>query len=433
MLFLHLSDIHFRAKDINRQDDPNAGLRDDLVADVKFMRERLGRTADAILISGDIAFSGERSEYDFAYLWLQSVVCPAAGCSIEDVFVIPGNHDVDRNQAATPMHCDARHALRGYPATKVDDRIRQYLSDKSSAQLLFAPLENYNRFAARFLCSIGAYDQARPEVRPFVKRDWPMDDGSVLRTWGFNSVLVSDDTDDRDQMLIDPAGAQIQREDGVAHVVVCHHPYAWLKNGAGFRERIEAVSQVHLFGHEHTRRVEEGVHFTTVRAGAVQPDRDEPGWGPGYNWINLQVGRHESGRCLDVEIWVRKREGARFIAVPDREQSDPWKVRHRLPDWTPPVQSAEPSPASAVTMTKETGPQAEQGAVSSRSVASKLFRLTEHVQRQIIVALGLDQDGDQGLKDYEFVLAAVKRAKDRGQLSELNDKADQALGSISAR
>lgn len=432
MLFLHLSDIHFNSKEINRRDDPNAGLRDDLVEDVKFMRKTLGRPADAILISGDIAFGGGEVEYDFAYKWLDTTLCPAAGCSIEDVFVIPGNHDVNRDQAATQLHKDARKALRAYSVIDAEESLRNYLSDTFSAQLIFAPIENYNRFAAKFVCSIGAYDKNKPDVTPFATRDWDMEDGSVLRVWGFNSVLVSDRHDAPDGMFVDPAAAQIERGDGITHVVMCHHPYSWLKNGAGFRERIEAVAKLLLFGHEHTRRVEEGKRFTTIRAGAVQPERDAPGWDPGYNWINLSIGRDGGKRHLDVEIWVRKKEGARFIGVPDPDRSERWTARHGLPDWSPPPASDKPDPGPPVAMEAPDEPGAAQPPVTSRAVASKLFRLSEHAQRQVIVALSLDQDGDQSLKDYEFVLAAVQRAKERDRLSDLNEKADEALGSADA-
>jgi hypothetical protein len=47
----------------------------------------------------------------------------------------------------------------------------------------------------------------------------------MLRLWGFNTVLVSDITDDKDRMLIDPAAAQIEEEDGVCHMVIAHHPF----------------------------------------------------------------------------------------------------------------------------------------------------------------------------------------------------------------
>lgn len=431
MLFLHLSDIHFRSQEINRRDDPNAGLRDDLVEDVRSMRKSLGRPADAILISGDIAFGGDEVEYDFAYNWLDKTLCPAAGCKVEDVFVIPGNHDVNRVRASTQLLKDVRQGLRSYPVHEAEQSLRNHLSDASAAQLILAPIENYNRFAAKFLCSLGAYDKSKPDVTPFATRDWDMEDGSVLRVWGFNSVLVSDRHDAPNRMFVDPAAAQIERGDGITHVVMCHHPYSWLKNGADFRDRIEAVAKLLLFGHEHTRRVEEGKRFTTIRAGAVQPERDAPGWDPGYNWINLSIGRDGGKRHLDVEIWVRKKEGARFIGVPDPDRSERWTARHELPDWSPATASHKPDPGRPVTMEAPDEPRAERQPVTSRSVASKLFRLSEHVQRQVIVTLSLDQDGDQNLKDYEFVLAAVQRAKERDKLSDLNDKADEALGSAS--
>lgn len=436
MLFVHLSDIHFKAKEINRPDDPNAALRDDIVEDVKQMRQEIGRSADAILISGDIAYAGGKTEYEYAYDWLKAVLCPAAGCEIEDVFVIPGNHDVDRRQAATHLHKDARKKLRDYPAAESDDILRNYLSDAFSSQLMFGPIESYNRFAAEFFCNLGAYDTKKPDSKPFAVREWKLNDNSTLRVWGFNSVLVSDDDDAPGSMFVDPAAAQIQRGgDHVTHVVMCHHPYSWLKNGAAFRNRIEKVAKLHLFGHEHTRRVEEGVRFTTIRAGAVHPDRRESDWDPGYNWINLSVSREDSERRLDVEIWVRKWEGARFIAVPNDDQKNPWLVRHTLPNWSapnPPAASEAPTTAPG-TMSAPAEPEPARPPVTSRIVASKLFRLSEHVQRQVIVALSLDRDGDQALKDYEFVLAAVSRAKESGQLSELDEKTDEALGSADAR
>ena len=434
ILFLHLSDIHFRSKEINRLDDPNAGLRDDIVADVQLMRRNIDRSADGILISGDIAFAGAKQEYEFAREWLKSELCPAAGCEIEDVFVIPGNHDVDRNQAATQLHKDARNKLRSYPADQSDGILRNYLTEPFAAQMLFGPIENYNRFAAEFVCNLAAEDPERPEAKPFAMRDWELNDGSTLRIWGFNSVLVCDEHDARGRMFIDPAAAQVvRRAPGVTHVVMCHHPYSWLKNGKPFRERIEEVAKLHLFGHEHTRRVEEGLRFTAVRAGAVHPDPHEPGWDPGYNWINLSVENGGPKRQLHVEIWVRKREGARFIAVPNPDNANPWSVRHDLPDWTPAATTpaaATPLAAAPTVMSAPAAPPSPS--VSARSVISKLFRLSEHVQRKLIVDLSLDQDGDQALKDYEFVLAAVRRAKDQNKLVDLNDKADEALGSASA-
>lgn len=435
MLFLHLSDIHFRSREVRRDDDPNGALRDDIVDDVRKMRAKIGRPADALLISGDIAYSGAQDEYQFATDWLKDQLCPAVGCSMDDIFVIPGNHDVDWGKTASRMHADARETLRRLNGDAADDVLREYLSEPTSSQLIFAPLENYNAFAAQFECAIGRYDDKHPELKPYAKRPWNLNDGSTLMFWGFSSVLVSDRFDAVDTMFVDPMGAQIRRENGVTHAVMCHHPYNWLRNGAAFKERLEKVTHLQLFGHEHTRRVEEGRRFTTIRAGAIQPERDDPKWDPGYNWIELSVETKPDGaRWLNVGIWVRKWEGHRFITVPDPDDNEQWSVPHRLSPWTKPVEVPIAAAGTiagdrALAMTGDDGTSAgtPDEPLRSSTVVRNLLELSEHDQRRIIGELRLDQEGDQGLKRWQFVLAAVGRAKEKGLLKALNDEVSKLI------
>lgn len=435
MLFLHLSDIHFRSREVKRDDDPNGALRDDIVDDVTKMRAKIGRPADAILISGDIAFAGAQDEFQFATDWLRDVLCPVAGCSMDEIFIIPGNHDVDRDKTASRMHVDARENLRRLDRNQADTVLREYLEDPTSSQLIFAPLENYNAFAAQFECAIGPYDDKHPELKPYVRRSWTLNDGSTLVFWGFSSVLISDRFDAIANMFVDPMGAQIQRENGVTHAVMCHHPYNWLRNGGDFQARLEKVTQLQLFGHEHTRRIEEGRRFTTVRAGAIQPERDDPQWDPGYNWIELSVEtKADEKRRLNVGIWVRKWEGHRFIAVPDPDDNERWSIPHELPNWAKPVDEPVITAEAifderTIAMSEDdgTGAATPDEPLRSTTVVRNMLELSEHDQRRIIVELRLDQDGDQGLKRWQFVLAAVSRAKEKGLLNALNDEVSKFI------
>jgi predicted phosphodiesterase len=441
MLLIHLSDIHFRATEAGLPDDPNGGLRSDLLEDIRFMRTSIGRSVDCILISGDIAFAGQAAEYDFAYRWLEQELCPTAGCALENVFVIPGNHDVNRRAAQAPVQQGARADLRRRAANEVEGELRRYLHDRMSAQVLFDPIENYNHFAAKFLCALGPYGQtgsgAPPDTenasRPFATRDLPLNDGSVLRLWGFNSVLVSDAQDAEGQMLLDPAAAQIPAELGVTHLVMCHHPFNWLKNRAGFQDRIEQVAKLQLFGHEHSRRIEDNRRFLRIRAGALQPDRDEPDWKPGYNWIDLAVSGTGENRQLDVQAWVRQHERSTFIPVPNPERQDPWHMPIPLPVWHAPaiVPVAQQGPAQ---ISEPQAPVVEvpvtpssPAPVTLRSVTLKFFKLKEHEQRRVIVQLELDDETDHDLKDYELAIAAVRRSEQRGRLAELDVKIDDVI------
>jgi hypothetical protein len=440
MLMLHISDIHFKHGEIGYDDDPNRGLRDDLIHDVRHMRARLG-SAGMILLSGDIAYAGRKDEYDFAYSWLLNDLCPAAGCEIENVLSIPGNHDVDLKAEDNPAFEAARRDLRATKPAEVDRKLVKWLHDPFASQILFGPLENYNRhFAAKLLCPIGPYNIKGKDgkvvenvSKPYVRRDVELNDGWALRIWGFNSVLVSDLSDAENTMLVDPAAAQIVRADGVAHLVMCHHPFNWIKNRGPFQERMEGVVQVQLFGHEHTERVDEHRYFVRVRAGALQPDRDAPGWRPGYNWIDASVAEVDGRRKLCVKVWARAHEVDHFTPVFDRNQNEAHENLLDIPAWQRPQQPAriersEDEMAEAVPQAMELLPMVEPPkSVTVRSVATKIFRLREPEQRRLIAQMKLDETGDNDLKDYEVAIAAVRRAARRGDLGELNREIDAIL------
>jgi hypothetical protein len=89
--------------------------------------------------------------------WLEEQLCPAAGCKIENVFVIPGNHDVDRKVETDPAQLLARDALRSRSANHVEAELRKWMRAKIAVSVIFGPIENYNRFAAKFLCALRPY------------------------------------------------------------------------------------------------------------------------------------------------------------------------------------------------------------------------------------------------------------------------------------
>ncbi|KVE38055.1 metallophosphoesterase [Burkholderia sp. TSV86] len=434
MLFLHISDIHFKQVEVGQPDDPNLALRNDMIRDVKAMRERIGRPADGVLITGDIAFAGKATEYDFAYQWLEDELCPAGGCAIDSVFVVPGNHDVDRSVETGPAFMAARKQLREIGAKDADSEIRKWLRDRISADVIFGPIENYNRFAAKFLCALRPYIESEAErqqagvmSRPFASRDLLLDDGSKLRLWGFNTVLISNEDDREGRMLIDPAAAQIPVEDGVTHLVMCHHPLGWLKNRQAFEDRVNSVAKIHLFGHEHTRRVEEHKRYVRVRAGALQPDRDDADWKPGYNWIDVSVDTDGPKRFLKVRLWVRMHEVSQFQAIHDPDDREIWESRFDLPAWAPVATTSNPTQPDTVSMPG--GPMTTDGAspVTVRSVTIKFFKLKEHEQRRVIANLELDREDDRNLKDYEVAINAVRRSQENGKLQLLNDLVEEML------
>jgi predicted MPP superfamily phosphohydrolase len=89
--WLHISDLHLRGADAY---DRDVVLRA-LVRSVRAFRERDRRAPDLIFATGDIAYSGAPGEYLIATGFFDQLL-GAAGLDRARLFVVPGNHDVDR-------------------------------------------------------------------------------------------------------------------------------------------------------------------------------------------------------------------------------------------------------------------------------------------------------------------------------------------------
>lgn len=87
--FLHLSDIHFNASSGATVHDLDADVRNELVRDATALSKAIGSPA-GVLVTGDVAFSGQCAEYERAASWLLEF-CRAVGCPEENVWVVPGN------------------------------------------------------------------------------------------------------------------------------------------------------------------------------------------------------------------------------------------------------------------------------------------------------------------------------------------------------
>lgn len=244
MLLLHLSDIHFRKGEVGTAMDPNAHLRSELLRDAVAQCESIGAAPDAILVSGDVAFAGDPDEYAYALVWLDDL-CRRCGTTLSAVFVIPGNHDVVRNIASRPLIQTIHRDIKNASAGTLDGLLRGLLSDQEASRLLYEAIGPYNTFASQFFCDL------LPPERTIAHRDLYLNDGSVLRMSGFNSAFVSSSADKAGDIFVDPACTQLVRERGVEHLVMCHHPYGWLRQGDALRDFLNDVARVHLFGHEH--------------------------------------------------------------------------------------------------------------------------------------------------------------------------------------
>lgn len=420
MIILHLSDIHFRKSEVETTQDPNFHLRNEMLRDIESRCAEIG-APDVIIISGDVAFAGDVSEYSYATDWLR-VLCERIGGRMDSIFVVPGNHDVVRAKAEQNLvqliHQEIKKA-----ENPVEELTRQ-LSDKDAANLLYDSLDNYNTFALQFFCDL------KPSERTRAKRDLQLNDGSTLRLWGLNTAVVSSRHDKQGSIFVDAASHQITREAGVTNVVVAHHHLSWLGQSQMLEDHLNDVAPIQIFGHIHTNRIAQHRDYLRLTASAAQPDRHEAGWEPGYNILQLSVRGEADDRQLDVTTHVRVWQTApgHFVAKMDRRRGDQLPVFEHsieLETWSGPKVSAVNAASSGAEtgeMPAKVGHDDEEKTMNSlRELAIQFYGLSFSKKSEIAGRLALLEEEDMAQPDFERFRRVFLRAHQRGQLEALEE------------
>jgi hypothetical protein len=422
LVFIHLSDIHFNKKWMDHY-DLDRDLRSQIEKDVVRMQPKFTSTK-GILVSGDVAFGGKEEEYDEARSWLK-ILCQLARCREQDVWCVPGNHDVDRTvYEGSPVLQDLHNTLRPVDSEcigEIDELIPRYLRDSLAGPLLFKPLEKYNDFAALFSCP------SHPNPLCW-HDDLELNDGSILRLYGINSTLVSDLTDDihTRRMIVGTIQARPEEVDGVTYLAMCHHPPDWLLDQDNFVNSMNSRVKLQLYGHKHIQRVDQINNCLRIGSGAVHPSRREKNWLPRYNWLKLSVRRTKKDRVLDVEVHPRHwyEPDTRFIAdtaACDAAESKVYSLN--LAEWTAPAALAPLAPVpisnAGGVSTGEAVMVNTDHADAARTLTYRFLDLSHVTRIEIAQELGLYRNEDEGVRDPELLERIFRRANEAKLLAKL--------------
>ena len=441
-LLLHISDIHFRAPDcLDPDQDPDRPYRTRLLRDVRARVAELGPVS-AILVGGDIAFKGAPEEYRTAMIWIRELAA-VAGCPVERVFVIPGNHDVDRDIIRrTAAVRNVQAAITRANRENRERELRTQILDPDTAHALLRPITAYNDFAKILNCQVYL-----PE-RLYWKQDLDLGGGAVLRVHGLTSTLLSgaegrDDT--RDSLYLSPLQTVLDPVEDVVNLVLCHHPPDWLMDQDAAEDAICGRATLQLFGHKHRQRIAREANYVRFSAGAVNPDRNEPGWLPGYNLIDLDVTGDGLDRAIAVDAHLRQWQSNPDLFRPVLTPQEEPVFRHVIPFPEPPraaapaaavaapaadagAPAADPA-AHAATLSEsscdtlpgkpDTDVEAAMGDASTRNLVFRFWNLTTSQRREIALRIGLISHEELGLPEPERYGRALIRAGQRGQLDQL--------------
>lgn len=297
-VFVHVSDIHFgqeRDHVVHIHND----VKKELIADATGVISELpAGVAQGVLVTGDIAYSGAREQYDAAGKWLDELAA-GIGCPIHRVQMVPGNHDLDRKKLSV-----GGGQLLDYIRAGGAAEYEQVISNENDRATLFARFEDFGRFCIGYNC--GLDDEAkyatnlRIEVGP---NRW-------IRFVRLNSSLLchGNEQEDPPELMIGARQFTIPRHLGEENIVLVHHPLHWYKDAADVRQYVRTRARVFISGHEHDPKVNidqvgDGCDVLMLAAGAAVPFKSDDTYTYTYNIIEFDWD--ESTDSLAVTIYPR--------------------------------------------------------------------------------------------------------------------------------
>ena len=291
LTWLHISDIHFHPKTEWR----GSAARDALLEYLKDIYDRKESwLPDLIFCTGDIAFGQTKEsplpdQYEQARAFFEALlmVCGRNGLSLpkERLFVVPGNHDVNRNS----INSDAQATLTGWakdPTKHVAEINRRF--DSRSKEFLDAikRLDEYAQFIKDYLPH--QHDEnGRHHYTVTVDIN-----GLSVGIAGFNSAWsCAGPEDDRTIWLASEwqfNSARPRIKDAAVRIGLMHHPIDWLNyyDQDVAKRRIAADFDFWLHGHIHNAWVEPNQSHITIAAGAVGAETNEEF---GINLVRLDL------------------------------------------------------------------------------------------------------------------------------------------------
>lgn len=308
-VLVHISDIHFGQERDQRVHIHN-DVKKQLIADARrVVRVDLQATAAAILVTGDIAFSGMEEQFKAAGEWLD-VLADAVGCPQNQVQMVPGNHDLDRNKTSR----SAQHLLdlirAGGPA-----EYEEVMSNPTDRAALFARFEDYERFCYGYRCELNG------EAKAATNLQITLAPGRSVRFIRMNSSLLctGEERHDKPELVLGERQFIIDREDGVENIVLIHHPLNWYKDGADVKTYIDSRARVLITGHEHQPnvRVEEvgdGADVMMLAAGATVPFKSNAVYTFTYNVIELEWDPSDDDLIVTMHPRAWDPKGTCFVA-----------------------------------------------------------------------------------------------------------------------
>ncbi len=279
--WLHISDLHLRN---SRAYDANVVLKA-LLRDVGERIAQDGLRPDFVAVTGDLVFSGKPAEYELVRGFFDELL-RVTGLDKGRLFLVPGNHDVDRGLIT-------RGAQAIGDGLTDRDSANDVLATPADRQLMMARFQGYRAFVNDYMAGHLLFD----DERYFYVRSLDLA-GLRIAIMGLNSAWVSASVEDRAKGLLigeRQARAALDAADeagAVVKIALLHHPLDWLRefdqndSGAMLADGCHFILHGHLHHTAATQLTTPDGAATILTGGACYETRQ---YANTYNWVQLNL------------------------------------------------------------------------------------------------------------------------------------------------
>jgi formylglycine-generating enzyme required for sulfatase activity/UDP-2,3-diacylglucosamine pyrophosphatase LpxH len=292
LTWLHLSDIHLRESDVY---NTNVVLKS-LLADIQARIRADHLQPEFIALTGDIAFSSEPAQYRLAQQFFDDLL-GITGLGKERLFIVPGNHDVER-RAVSFLAAGAPLLLNNNR-----DAVNDLLSDagREDRSLILRRFRNYRQFVADYFGERLPFDDDHYFYVKTIEIA-----GCRVAILGLNTAWMAYSEKDRNQLLLGERQIRAALDEAKGSdlcLALLHHPFDWLQDfDRNYSESMLSRS-CHFILHGHMHRVGLQLAQTpntdtmVIAAGASYESRD---YSNSYNFVRIDLSQ------LCGQVYLRK-------------------------------------------------------------------------------------------------------------------------------
>ena len=279
ILIVQLSDVH-----ITEHHNPilsRVGNVSDAVKNLDYQLD-----ACFLVVSGDVAFSGQEPEYEIAMDFVGELKH-----SLDDhlhvkngveLLVTPGNHDCDLSGSRS-VRSTLTSAVTQDPSKAEDPGMQEACTDVQAN--FFSFLEAVSEDSLKF------------DDRLYYEYQYSVDGRDILFRC-YNTAWLSQLNEEPAHLIYPVSNIPDERNGHDLVVSVFHHPYAWLHpdNARVFKRHVEGSSHIVLTGHEHdqgsyVKLATSGEKNEYIEGGVLQESNEDVA--SSFNALILDLGQRK--------------------------------------------------------------------------------------------------------------------------------------------